>query len=166
MSEERRPWDQLEGESDAAYARFLIYRNLGPARSLNVAYLAANPKAIKGNKRQGSAPGQWTRDSVQFNWPERASAWDVEILTETGRETVVGFIHALRLISTKALAALMKDSARPRSWKGALEAVILLGNFIPAETVQRLQADARERRISAIGGRGGDPADGKPPETT
>jgi hypothetical protein len=143
-------WEQREDESDAAYVRFLIYRSLGPARSLVAAYQVVEPKATKRNKKQQGnnqqVSGQWTKDSAQFDWPARASAWDVQMLTEVGRETVINFLNALKLASEKTVAALSNEKIRPTSWRAALEAVILLGSFIPSETVARIQSDASDNR--------------------
>lgn len=154
----RAAWDKRDDESDAAYARFLVYRNLGPARSLDAAYALAKPKATKGNKRQRyggtSISGQWTRDSVQFEWKTRADVWDVEMLTEVGKHAVVNFIHTLEAVSVKTLQELANAKRRPANWHEIMEAVNLLGSFIPAETVAALQSDAAEHRTPAIGGSG------------
>ena len=53
------PWNLRSDEPDTAYKRFMIYRNLGPGRTLT----AAAQQATKGNKKTylangaGSQPG-------------------------------------------------------------------------------------------------------------
>lgn len=153
---ERLPWEQREDESDAAYARFLVYRNLGPARSLDAAYALVATKRVKsrGSPKIDTArraSGQWVQDSAAFDWAARATAWDVQVLTEVGRRAVVNFIHALELVSLKTLNELLNPKRRPANWHQLMEAVNLLGSFIPAETVAALQSDAAEHRTPAIG---------------
>src|SRR5262249_5670477 len=76
-----KPWDQRPDEPDPAFVRFLIYRDLGPGRSLIQAYLAflrLLDGSTEGVERR-SIPGQWYRDSRQWEWVRRARAWDVEV---------------------------------------------------------------------------------------
>lgn len=149
MSDERKPWEQLPEEPDAAYTHFLIYRNLGPARSLDAAYRVFKGATKRGKRLQ--APSGWGRESAQYDWVSRAAAWDVDVLVEHGRDTVVAFVESLRAIAFKSLRVLEDERIKPKSWAAALEAVSLLGGFIPSETVQQIQSDAREHRVSAIG---------------
>lgn len=44
----RKAWEQLPDEPDSAYARFLMYRNLGPARSIDAAFKTTATKRNKG----------------------------------------------------------------------------------------------------------------------
>lgn len=144
----RAPWEQMDGEPDAAYRRFLEYRNLGPARSIDAAFRAQAPKRTEKHQR---AAGQWKSDSVQFHWQERATAWDIEMLTDAGRDAVIKFIGALDKLAEKTLLALERKAVKPNNWHEIIEAVNILGSFIPAETVAALQSDAAEHRTPAIG---------------
>lgn len=65
-------WDQLLDESARAYACFLVYRDLGPDRSLDKAFTRAQ-EAQEGTRK---APGCWHQWSGKYRWPERAQAWD------------------------------------------------------------------------------------------
>src|SRR5512139_1011766 len=104
MADERRPWDQLPDEPSAAYARFLVYRNLGAARSVDAAYHTGPSEAKRGKARRASS--QWFEDSVHYQWPERAAAWDIENLTTLGHTVVVKFINILEGIAARALESI------------------------------------------------------------
>ncbi len=147
---ERKAWEQLEGEPNEAYARFLVYRNLGRARSLDAAFRLDIGKATKGNKRQ-QAPGQWGGDSVQWNWVERATAWDIEMLTLHGEAVVLDFIAAMRNYASKTLHASLRERLTPRDWGELTNAINTLGKFIPADTVAAIQDTAAEGKEPAIG---------------
>src|SRR5258707_13385220 len=87
----RQPWSQREGEPDGAYARFLVYCHLGPSRSIDAAYQTV-AGAAKGSKRR--APGQWFRDSQQWEWHRRAEAWDIFHLRQAGAPGVAEVVAA------------------------------------------------------------------------
>lgn len=137
----KQPWEPLEGEPNAAYVRFLMYRNLGPARSVDAAYTVS-----KGNKRRARAPGAWREDSVKFRWVERAQAWDVFTLTEHGQRAVVNFVSAIEQFSLKVLETLAQPNVKPRSWDAAIEAMVILGQVIPPETAAAVISYARASR--------------------
>ena len=61
-------WERQPGESSRAYAAFCIYRDLGPARSLDKALAQANKKPS--NRRH------WARWMERYRWLERAQAYD------------------------------------------------------------------------------------------
>src|SRR5262249_13518346 len=89
----------------------------------------------KGSKRC-RRPGQWQRDSVQFHWAARALAWDVAVLAKEGQAVVVRFVAALEFATTEALTALALETTKPNSWPETLEAVKVLGAFIPHGAIQ------------------------------
>lgn len=142
----RESWDQQPGEPDGAYVRFLFYRNLGPARSLRRAHEAALQsvgEATEGDDGR-QLPGQWSRDSREYRWVERARAWDAAMLEEVGRETVTAFLAYLRALTIKALEALA-DSEGPRDWNAFLETTAALGGFISQQAVEQLMQQAARR---------------------
>lgn len=75
------PWLQQPGEGDTAFAAFVIYRDLGPGRTLDAAYRAhaGLSGAQEGTKR---APGGWKRWYSQHNWRARAEAYDNRVQRE------------------------------------------------------------------------------------
>jgi hypothetical protein len=136
-----QPWDQQPGEPAEAYARFLIYRGLSVGRSMRMAYaayLATFPNAVtrvtNGVKRC-RAPGHWATDSARWRWVDRANAWDVHHLADTGREAVERFVGLLLVAGKKAAEALARPRCRPKTWKEALDAVDVLAKFVTPEVV-------------------------------
>jgi hypothetical protein len=139
-----KPWDQCEGESDAAYARFLIYRNLGPSRSLDLAYRTVQEGqdgAPEGAERR--APGRWHNDSRTFAWVERARAWDIAMLAEHGQDAVLAFVGCLKQAAVKVLRSLDRLDG-PADWKTAMESLNVLSSLIPAETIKAMQPHASD----------------------
>lgn len=153
----RKAWEQQPDEPAAAYARFQVYLTLGRTRSLELAY-ASQKAAKKRDKPRGAAKtsisGTWAADCSKYNWVERALAYDIDMLTGKGYETVIDFINTLAILANKTLRAAAQDNIRPKTLKGILELVNILGSFIPAETVAAVRADAEQRRVSAIGSSG------------
>lgn len=146
------PWDQQPGEPSEAYARFLVYRNLGPGRTIEAAYGASS---LKSRKSQATS-GQWFSDSASHGWRERAHQWDIEQLTQAGQRTVTAFVSALELACQRLLARMIEDKLEPKTWKEVVDALNTLGNFIPAETVAQIRATADRHEVAAIGKTSGD----------
>lgn len=95
------PWDQLTDEPDLWYSRFLVYRDLGPERSMQGAYNIVR-------KRQGfrsEKPGEsWTQAAHDYNWRGRADDYDTQQRTRVGKINEERRFHAseqrLRWINT------------------------------------------------------------------
>jgi hypothetical protein len=133
-----QPWDRLSDEPAASYARFLLYRNLGPARTLERAY-AAHAGVPEGTKRH-RVPGSWRRASAARRWVERSAAWDVAMLSQAGREAVAAFVVAVRQISVRLLAAAADADVRLGSWSQVIQTINILGPHIPAELIRQAAA--------------------------
>jgi hypothetical protein len=131
----KQPWEQQKGEPDSAYVRFLLYRNLGPARSLDAAY-AAQSKAANGSKRR--APGAWFAESVRWHWQERACAWDIAMLAQLGQQAIVAFAAFLEALSRRALTALADPTVHPRSWEDLLHTAEVISGLIDPRAVEAL----------------------------
>ena len=70
-----KPYDQLPGEPDRWYERFRQYCDLGPSRVLNRCYRQTLGETSDPNT---NAPGSWKRKAREFDWLERAAAWDAD----------------------------------------------------------------------------------------
>ena len=133
------PWDQLLDEPITAYRRFLVYRNLGPGRTLEKAY-----RATKGNKgQQESPPGSWTRNTTQYNWVERATAWDIEQMSQYGTQAVINWVLSIVELSEQTLVEIQSGRLKPRSFDQLLGALDVLGKFVTPETVEAAREFAR-----------------------
>src|SRR6476646_124457 len=74
----RQPWAQQLGETAESFAAFMVYRDIGPARSLAEAQ-RLKEKFQNGRKRatrKRGASGCNKRRSRRWNWGDRATAWD------------------------------------------------------------------------------------------
>jgi hypothetical protein len=153
-----RPWHQRPGEPDAAYNRFLIYRNLGPGRSVLDAYRSTlrgnGTGAGKGRKKQ-RIPGQWGEDCAAFHWVARATSWDRAMLARHGRQAVIAFVQALCDAATKTVRVITELKG-PQDWSQVIETVNTLGSHIDPETIKVLFAHPRRRARRAE-------ANGRPP---
>ena len=80
---ERQSDEKGKPEPIRWYNRFVIYREMGPDRSLLGAYklflVAQNGEGEPGrNSRPVKAPSPWTRECERWQWKVRAEAWDME----------------------------------------------------------------------------------------
>ena len=144
MDESTKPWDQQEGESNEAYSRFLVYRNMGALRSVDKAYQNVLPNAKRAN-------GQWRDDCAKFEWVIRASAWDIYTLTEIGQRVVVRYVNALDLAFQRIIESLSDENRKPKSWDAIIESITILGGFIPQETVATIRQNNAGDSVPAIG---------------
>lgn len=92
-------WEREEGEPGNWYARFEVYRLLGPGRTLEAAY-----REIGGLGRPGHA---WRKAAVRWRWRERAEAWDA-----SERERVRVIDAARRVYARERRLALIDRALR------------------------------------------------------
>lgn len=76
MANARKPWDRYARETDAAYTAFVIFRDLGPTRSIVEAYRRRKTGQVECRVHAKQAGGGWNRWAGEFRWMERALAWD------------------------------------------------------------------------------------------
>ena len=152
MDGQPKPWDQLPEEPDRAYARFLVYRNLGPTRSVQKAYEQALEGGIDQNRQKSTNHSStWTLNSTAFRWKERATAWDISTLSEVGQDVVVTFVQVLRAYAQTMLRELQDGRLKPRDFHQLTAAINTLGALIPAETVEGVQSLAGTGGVPALG---------------
>jgi hypothetical protein len=68
------PYERQPGESAKAYAAFVIFRNLGPERSVLKAY-----RQKTGKEQAKQAAGLWNSWATDHHWHKRADAWDAHL---------------------------------------------------------------------------------------
>src|SRR5262249_23003738 len=124
--------------------RFEIFRSLGPARTLALAYVTYCNRASKGCA--GRIPGQWHRDSSKYRWVDRARDFDLHILAEHGRDVAITFLELMRELSQRTLRAVVERNYSPSTWEDAVKALDALGKYIGPETLKLAATDAGEAR--------------------
>lgn len=141
-------WEQQSDEPVSAYKRFLIYRSLGPARSVERAYEVyarsrANSRPCAPRVDGAEAPtsgrirsGTWLANSLRWRWRDRADAWDATMLTQTVPEAMAAIFGSIGELARVTLETLVGRELRPTSWGQLVEAVSTLAGFIAPETVQ------------------------------
>lgn len=68
---DRHPWERLEREPPKAYQGFIIFRDMGPERTVSEAYRRYT------NRPDSRAPGRFfIMWASEFNWRVRAQAYD------------------------------------------------------------------------------------------
>ncbi len=155
MSEasDRRLWERLPNEPESAYARFLVYRNLGLGRTLHAAYGAVC--RAKESQPKVHLPINWKRESKEHRWPERARAWDVFVLLETGNESVKSYVKLIALFAKNALESLEDGKAmKPMTFDEAVKALDILSKVISKEAIDaffaRLKCDLESAEKAAV----------------
>jgi hypothetical protein len=100
-------WEQLPGESGAAYAAFCAYRDLGLDRNIRKAVDASG----KEEGKRGKGYGVWRAWASQFRWRERAADYDryLERLKQTEkRKTIEAQEETHRAVTRKMLEVVGK----------------------------------------------------------
>lgn len=111
------PWTRRDDESAKAYQAFGIYRDMDPAeRSLDVAW-----RTYAGQQESSKrATGRFTKWSTDYEWTERAEAYDAERerarLSAKGTDEIEAFRDRTRQLAaantTAAIQLLRRASAR------------------------------------------------------
>ncbi len=138
----------------------MVFRNLGPRRSLRKAYYvyindphyyeyAGNaPNATEGvlvvrrttKIKPNYVPYDWRAAFNRYNWHERASAWDVRNLAQYGARVAVNHVEAIRKLSEENLRALRAkgiEKLKPgsREFDAILKSVAQVAGFLTPEIV-------------------------------
>lgn len=101
---QRQPWERQEGETPRDYGRFLIYRNMGPERSVRK---AAGVNKLK-KKGQYGAWRYWQQIAYRHQWNDRAREWDEyqeyeRVKVERVAEATAREEHAAERVQQRAL---------------------------------------------------------------
>jgi hypothetical protein len=116
MTSRRAAWDQLPDEPAAAFNRFQVYLHLGAKRSIRAAWerfceinqqTPRNPggKAAAGKRQKASksgaahtVSGQWYKDSIAWNWVDRATAYDQEKIERDAQSVASNYFAGLNSV--------------------------------------------------------------------
>lgn len=132
------PWDRTPRESAEAYTRFLLYRNLGPGRSLRKAHRAyqrtRDPGA--GGNEPLHLPGHWTAESAEHRWVERAALWDVRNIRAYGARLAVLHVQAMTKVAEKNARYAGRLSPGDDGWADLVASLRLIAAVITPELVR------------------------------
>lgn len=111
-----KPWERQKGESGKAYEAFAAYRDMGPERSIT--------KVSQSLNKTRALIGRW---SSQWNWTERARAYDNELEKEARAKAVkdrkamtdrhIGIAMQLQKKALEALGSLSVEDMSPKDIK-------------------------------------------------
>lgn len=114
-----QPQDRRLHEPDKWYRRFTYYLELGPHRSLARAYreMANEERAAKDRPllpTTASVPVVWRQRAQQFDWRERAAAWDQQQWLQERQQVEHGRAQARELVaeSIEVLKLTMRGELR------------------------------------------------------
>ena len=138
MAEE---WRRMAGESTADYAAFLLFRNVGPTRSLRRAYqlwqqqLANYVQPPKGSPRQ-KPPGSWQTRYRKWEWKRRATCWDVHRMAYTGAQVAAIHTQTVVNVAVKVLKASKVTGPDDAGFAAMLNGMRQVQAFVTPEIVQ------------------------------
>src|SRR5262245_39637721 len=150
----REPWHRLDDESDSSFVRYLIYRNLGPGRSLQLGaevYYSSQHDDPERTKTSQAPGGHWKEESARHNWVKRARAWDVAMLSVHGMDAVNAFVVCLERAAEKAAQALDRLEG-PQDWAEVLSSLQVLSGVIPEEVIRELATNGDLRQAVQVHG--------------
>lgn len=139
-TELRHAWDQHTDEPAAAYVRFLLYRNLGPCRTVDDAFAIFLRSAGAAKRSKTRAPSNWWKEHQKFDWADRATAWDIDTLETRGEETIAAIAQLMRTAATVAARALAQLTIKPKDYRSILRTIETLATYAPSEHAHRSEA--------------------------
>jgi hypothetical protein len=138
----------MKDEPDSSYARFLMYRNMGPTRSyLRVyhSYLKTQDGFTGGIERL-NIPGSWLRQASKWQWRKRAVAWDISKLETLGSRVAVAHSHAILSLAVRNLANVRKYRPGDDEFADVVKALQLVASYFTPELTKGL----KDGRLSSV----------------
>lgn len=127
-------WERMADEPEESYARFLIYRGLGPLRTLPYA-----EKTATGSKKK-QASGTWTKDSTTYKWVERCTAWDISLLTKNGERLGYVFIGILEKMAEQLAERVASGLAKPKTQRDVIEWLKTLSPYLTPQLIEKIRS--------------------------
>ncbi len=134
---ERKAWQQLAGESNEAYARFLAFRDLGPTRTILLAYASLRPGATQSENEPALRVTRiWWENFRVYHWKDRAAAWDVSQMASAVPEAATTIVTLLGETARVCLAEVANGNIKPKDFAELKDMVVILGNLISPEVIR------------------------------
>jgi hypothetical protein len=138
------PWDKQPAESEQLYIRFLMYRNLGPTRTLRKAWfkwLAEQdllPES-KEDQKKLQVSSTWAQPCALHKWAARAAAWDISNMTAYGSRTAVCYAMTMSDVSVKVSQAVKVHKPGDHEWTHILNTLRVLAEYLSPEVVNGIR---------------------------
>ena len=132
------PWSRLPGESEDAYAHFLIYRNLGYSRSLKRAYFRYLQMydEYTGDIKRLVIPATWRRQCMDHFWTQRATSWDIQNLHTYGSRLAVLYTQAVTKMAEKCVRVSRSKNPGDKEWPDLLDTVQTVREYLTPDVVK------------------------------
>ena len=144
-SNRKYKWDRLAVEDDLDYSYFLVFRNLGPRRTLRAAYrefAASFGNAQKTPLSGVNVPEKWKCLRRENRWVERAASWDVHCLKSVGCRVAVNQSQAILSLSSEAVRAARKVRLDPEQPGEILDVLRTVQGYLTPEAVAAVAMSA------------------------
>ena len=138
-------WDRQRGETDKAFAAWLLYRDLPAPRAVDLSATAAGA-AISARRPT------WIGWARRFAWRERAAGWDAEVDRSVLDRTVntrvermeawAGVLDEARALVVQRLATMSADELTPADLPRYIQACARLEQTLAASSATEAQRDA------------------------
>lgn len=152
------PWEVQDGETPRAFAAFVVYRDLGPRRSLRKTARVFYELGDDDVPPTSPKLRQLKTWSALYGWVGRAHAWDVHMDEETRWDQVEAVREMKKRHATVANMALAKAAERLRVANAQdlsiVDAARLIDLAVKVERVARGEPD----QVKAVTGVEGGPA--------
>lgn len=144
-SNRKYKWDRLSVEDDLDYSYFLVFRNLGPRRTLRAAYrhfASSFGNAQKTPLSGVNVPEKWKSLRRENRWVERASAWDVHCLKSVGCRVAVNQSQAILSLSREAVRTARKVRLDPEQPAELLDVMRTIQGYLTPDAVAAVALSA------------------------
>jgi hypothetical protein len=150
-----QPWERRPGEPNRWFARFECYRLAGPNRSLLGTVKAE--RAQRAAKSSTSVPQAWAKNAKQWQWRQRAEAWDEHARGQTRALQAQEIEEMNRRHVQEAMALQSKALQRLKALElNHFSAQDVLRYFIEAAKLERTARgepeSIAEQRLTGAGG--------------
>lgn len=148
----KEPWDRLTNETEDAYSHFLIYRNLGFARSLKRAYFRylQMDDEYQGGIERISVPGSWRKECMNNFWQQRATSWDIQNLHTYGSRLAVLYTQAITKMAEKCVRLSGSKNPGDKEWPDLIDTVGVVRDYLTPDVVKGIADRSKQSGPAAL----------------
>jgi hypothetical protein len=139
----QREWHRQDGETPKAFEAFCAYLHLGSQRSIDLAY-----QQIHGTVKKSARPRHWQEWSRQYDWVDRAAAYDLWIASQAQQQTADLTTQIVTRAKRASLKAISKVDASLDDAQEMADLTRALNSL--AAAIQRLQPQDQTPTVSQI----------------